>query len=120
MDPIQQPGPRPRRRQYSAEFKARMIAACQQPGVSIAAMAQANQINSNLLQRWVRGDRRKPRTCRPRPTCDAFIPLEVMPAVPTADAVIHLELQRGETVLNVDWPGTQAQVCAELLRAWLR
>ena len=115
MDPIQQPGPRPLRRQYSAEFKAQLIAACQQPGVSIAAMALANQINSNLLQRWVRSYRRKP-----RPACDAFIPVEVMPAVPASDAVIHLELQRGETVLNVDWPGTQAHVCAELLREWLR
>ena len=38
------PGKRIRRR-HSPEFKAQMIAACQQPGVSIAAVAQANGLN---------------------------------------------------------------------------
>ena len=38
------PAYRPRRR-HSPEFKAQAIAACLQPGVSIAAIALANQLN---------------------------------------------------------------------------
>jgi transposase-like protein len=35
---------RPRRR-YTPEFKAQLLAACQQPGISVTAIALANQIN---------------------------------------------------------------------------
>jgi len=41
------------RRQHSAEFKAKVVAACRKPGVSIAAVALANGLNANLLRRWV-------------------------------------------------------------------
>jgi transposase len=44
---------RRRRRQYSTEFKAEVVAACQRPGVSIAAIALMHQVNANLLRRWV-------------------------------------------------------------------
>jgi transposase len=44
---------RRRRRQYSAEFKAEVVATCQRPGVSIAAIALMHQVNANLLRRWV-------------------------------------------------------------------
>ena len=30
-----------------------MVAACRQPGVSIAGVALAHQLNANLLRRWV-------------------------------------------------------------------
>ena len=46
-------GPR-RRRLHSDEFKANAVAACMQPGISMAAVAMVNGINSNLLRRWVR------------------------------------------------------------------
>ena len=49
-----------RRRHYSVFFKAEAVSACQQPGVSIAAMALARGLNANLLRRGVqaagRGD----------------------------------------------------------------
>jgi transposase len=44
---------RRRRRVHSDEFKANAVAACQQVGVSIAAVAMAHGINANLLRRWV-------------------------------------------------------------------
>jgi len=44
---------RRRRRLHSAEFKAKVVAACGKPGVSIAAIALANKLNANLLRRWV-------------------------------------------------------------------
>ncbi|WP_020405465.1 transposase, partial [Hahella ganghwensis] len=42
-----------KRRQYSAEFKAKIIAACQQPGVSVSAIALDNGLNANLVRRWI-------------------------------------------------------------------
>ncbi|WP_142085544.1 transposase [Acidovorax temperans] len=37
------------RRAYSAQFKAELIAACQQPGASIAATAREHGMNANVL-----------------------------------------------------------------------
>ena len=49
--------PSRRRRRHTPEFKARVIAACLQPGVSLAAAALANGLNANLLRTWVKGKR---------------------------------------------------------------
>ncbi|MDG0835814.1 transposase [Roseateles saccharophilus] len=40
--PSQQASTRRRRRRHSDEFKADLVAACMQPGISIAAVAMAN------------------------------------------------------------------------------
>jgi transposase len=42
-----------RRRRHSQTFKAEAVAACRQPGVSIAAVALRYQLNANLLRRWL-------------------------------------------------------------------
>jgi transposase-like protein len=44
---------RRRRRRHSAAFKADAVAACLQPGVSIAAVALSRGLNANLLRRWL-------------------------------------------------------------------
>ncbi|MPW11430.1 transposase, partial [Paraburkholderia sp. CNPSo 3155] len=44
---------RRRRRRYSVEFKAQVVAACRRPGVSLAAIALDHRLNANLLRRWV-------------------------------------------------------------------
>lgn len=48
--PDQQAGPRQRRCAHSDEFKAGAVAACAQPGTSMAAVAMAHGINANLLR----------------------------------------------------------------------
>lgn len=45
------------RRVYSAQFKAELIATCQQPGASIAATARQHGMNANVLHRWLREHR---------------------------------------------------------------
>lgn len=42
------------RRSYTAQFKAQLVAACLQPGASVAALALEHGINANLLHRWRR------------------------------------------------------------------
>jgi transposase-like protein len=41
-----------RRRRHSAEFKADVVAACCQLGVSTASVALAYSVNPNLVRRW--------------------------------------------------------------------
>ena len=41
-------------RTYTPEFKAQLVAACQQPGVSIAALAGQHGMNANVLHRWLK------------------------------------------------------------------
>ena len=41
-------------RTYTREFKAELVAACQVPGASIAAVAGAHGMNANVLHRWLK------------------------------------------------------------------
>src|SRR5690348_1710949 len=47
------PKARRRRRTYSAQFKAEMVAQCMAAGVSQAAIAIEHDMNPNVLRRWV-------------------------------------------------------------------
>ena len=51
--------PRRRTRRHSPDFKARVIAACLEPGVSLAAVALANGLNANFLRTWVKAYRKQ-------------------------------------------------------------
>lgn len=135
--------PKSKRRVHGAEFKAQVLAECQQPGASVAAIALAHGLNVNLLRKWLvgRGIQRTglaaPRAVtRPAAGADQtsaaslqFIPVEIASAAGTATvtataperaeppvAEIHVELTRGATQLSVRWPSAQAAACA----AWLR
>jgi transposase len=46
--------PVPRRR-HSAELKAKVLAACNEPGASIAAVALSHGLNANLVRKWLVG-----------------------------------------------------------------
>ena len=41
-------------RTYTRQFKAQLVAACHQPGVSIAALALHHGVNTNVLHRWLK------------------------------------------------------------------
>jgi len=55
---IQQPAVGRRHARYSDEFRRQVVAVCQAPGVSKAAIALANGLNANML-RCVRSSNRK-------------------------------------------------------------
>jgi transposase len=129
--------PNSKRRVHGAEFKAQVLAECEEPGASVAAVALAHGLNVNLLRKWLvgRGIKRTglaaPRTVTsaqpPAATSLQFVPVELSPApaasdeavrpIPTASAKdIHIELTRAGTQLTVCWPSTQAVSCADWLR----
>jgi len=119
-----------RRRTHSLEFKARVMQACRQPGVSVASVALSHGLNANLVRRWLNG----PDTgcgstvaleaAHPvqRATAGAggtFVPVQVGMDDPTPRD-IRLELRRGAATIVVNWPTREAAACGSWLREWLR
>ena len=114
---------RRRRRDHSAEFKAQVVAACNAPGVSNAAVAMAHGINANLARRWVLEAERRgagPLVKTGNKTAPtSFVPVQ-LPPVQTAPADIRVELRRGPVAISVSWPSSAAAECAAWMRELLR
>lgn len=125
--PIELPTRR-RRRRHSPEFRAAVIEACRQPGVSVSAVALANGLNANMLRKWVndaeQADRRAPAgsmeltRCAPAEPSTGFVPLQ-LPA-PSVPSEIRIEVKRAGTSISVSWPSGAAAECALWLRELLR
>jgi transposase len=118
---------RRRRRFHSDEFKATAVAACMQPGVSMAAVAMVHGINANLLRRWVNavekaapGSRASDALAVPFPSerPPSFVPLQIPPSAAAAD--IRIELRRGAMSISVTWPAAAAVECGSWMREVLR
>ncbi len=109
-----------KRRRYTAEFKARVVAACQQPDASVAGVARDHGLNTNLVHKWIRT------TQQPQPsTSPSFIPI-TLPTPPDqkmnqspADS-IRIEIPRAGGNVVVSWPVAQADRCLLWLQELLR
>jgi len=117
---------RRRRRRHSPAFKADAIGACQQPGVSIAAVALARGLNANMLRNWVKKAERSGRPIAIRnivpslamDTTQGFMPVS-LPAAPTESA-IRIEVRRNGRSVSIEWPASAASECAQLLRVLMK
>jgi transposase len=116
------------RRRHSLEFKERVLAACAEPGASVAAVARLFELNDNLVHQWRRG--RGVGTAKPAAPiaqrAPEFVELS-LPAPSTPKAVIavpsesiRIELKRGSLSVNVLWPLSAAGDCTAWLRELLR
>ena len=55
MDTLElRPKPQRPRRTHSPEFKAQVLNECEQPGASLASVAQRHNLNANLIHKWKR------------------------------------------------------------------
>ena len=120
---------RTRVRAYPAEFKAQLVAECEQPGASVAKVALAHGLNANMLHTWRRDVRGVPAGGRsgaqpefvsmplrtPTP-----MPMPTPTPTPTTSSSIRIELRRGATSVAVSWPTDAADACAAWLRELLR
>jgi transposase len=112
------------RREYSAELKAQVVLACQQPGTSVASVAMAHGINANIVHRWLREPSRALAVAPPA----VFVPINLAPATDSNDrsttlaaaSDIRVEVRRGTSVVTVNWPLDGAAACAQWLRDWLK
>jgi len=103
------------RRRHSADLKTQVLAECAAGTMSVAQVAMAHGLNTNLVHKWRRQGRRAPTRTLPVPTA-AFIPLPVPSAQVAPPADIRITLRRGSTTIDVAWPLAGATECA----AWLR
>lgn len=120
------PGRRERRR-HSAEFKAQVVEACLEPGVSIAAVALANGLNANFVRQWVKAHREGATAGRveaPRiqeSAAVALVPVTVAGLPETQEThPIRLDLRRGGLAVQMAWPAGRVGELAVLLKDLLR
>ena len=110
------------RRWHSKEFKQAAVAACREPGVSLASVALDRRINANLLRRWVKSAEAKAAAASIVQTVAAdaaptFVPVKVArPVNRDGDAPIRITVRKGSTQIVVEWPITSPAACV----AWLR
>jgi len=117
---------RRRRRSYSELFKAETVGECQQPGVSIAAIALARGVNASLVRRWVKEAEQSgiPIAIRRAESTAAidgapnFVPVTLPPN--SAGDAIRIKVQRRGGTVSMEWPASAAHECALLLRELLR
>src|SRR5690606_29840597 len=127
--PVELPDRR-RRRRHSPEFRAAVIEACRQPGVSVAGVALANGLNANMLRKWVNEAERADRgeagcgsQIAPRAHSEpmtSFVPLPLPRPAPAAQPDIRIEVKRAGTAISVTWSSSAAAECAAWLRELLR
>ena len=126
-----QTGTRAPRRRHADELKARVLAACAEPGASVAAVAQAHGLNANLVHKWRRGcgsaAHGAARPLRSAMTTGAEFIALTLPAttvaapatngqaIATPAADIRIEWRRGSAAIAVSWPVSAAPECARWL-----
>lgn len=103
----------PRKRQrYSKDFKAGILAACNQPGVSVAGVALANGINANLVHKW----RREAHPQGNVPSYSGapnFLPIALPEPMGATPRVVTFEVAS----LKVHWPLDHIDRAIDWLRA---
>jgi transposase len=113
--------PYQRRRRFSGEFKAQIVAQCLEPGASVSRISLDNGLNANMVRRWISEARRAPKT---RTTTPGFVPVNLPaatsapgnPSVSDKRSTIRIKIPRAGGAVVVEWPAEQAHQCAALLR----
>ena len=106
-------------RTYSAQFKAELVVACGQPGVSIAALAGQHGMNANVLHRWLKehalsgchgqsgSGNAKPSSAALQQHTPAFIAVQLpAPGPEPASQAIKVEIRKGALTMTITWPGS--------------
>jgi len=118
----------PLRRTHSPEFKARVLAACRQPGASIAAVALAHGINANVVHKWLAGiGMKRSGQHLPAAASSPVTPVQFLPLGLSANGTEHgvaanshdirLDLDLGAVQIKLNCPRGSAPSAAALLHA---
>lgn len=120
--------PRRTRRRHTPEFKAQVIEACLQPGVSVAAIALANGLNANYLRRWVKEHREQAVGAKVAgevavidvPTRATLVPVMIEAPAVAAPEEIRLDIRRGPVTVQMVWPVGHAATLGRWLKDLLQ
>ncbi len=105
-------GERRLRREYSAAFKASVLARTREPGASVAGVALSHGLHPNMVQLPLAP------TVAPGPVASPVTPAPTQ-ASPSQD-LIRVEIQRAGATVTMQWPVSAAAQCAQMLRELLR
>jgi transposase len=113
---------RRRRRRHSELFKAEAVGACQQEGVSVAAVALARGVNANLLRIRVRKAERsgapiaiqRSTPARAQEHAESFVPVPL--TLGLTERSIRVEVRRKNQSVSIEWPVSAGRECALLLK----
>jgi len=97
-----------KRRRFSKAFKAKIVAACDQPDASVAGVALANGLNANLVHRWRRLANNKAVTAQPD-----FLPVPLSRAFSDTSASVIIEVNG----VKLHWPLANMDQSIAWLRA---
>jgi transposase len=139
--------PKPRRR-YSEQFRQQVIEEASRPGVRVASVAQAHDLEVGLVRRWIanasvrerlhahaRSARERLRDSGRLPAgpnisgapsvgsdpAASFVAISVGGAAATSPAPeIRIQFNRGPTSIGVTWPVSAAADCGQWLREVMR
>lgn len=88
---------------YSREGKRALVEECLRPGVSIAKLALAHQVNANLLRKWIK--EHEASTTRPGPKSAELLPIITVDAlaatVPEMPPESPIEIMIGDTMIRL-------------------
>lgn len=109
-----------RRRRYSNQMKAQVLAECDVPGASVAKVAMSHGINANVVHGWRKFARGTSAVAVASPS--EFVPVALEEAgVPCAgERSIEVELRRGAVTMKLSWPLSAAVDFAAWTRELLR
>lgn len=109
-----------RRRRYSTEMKAQVLAECEVPGASVAKVAMSHGINANVVHGWRKIARGSSEVAVA--STREFVPVALEEAaVPCAgERGIEVELRRGAVTMKLTWPLSAAADFAAWTRELLR
>ena len=98
------------RRRHSAELKDEVLAACAEPGASVAAVAQAHGLNANLVHKWRRGRNARPSSSTP----DVTAPQALGPSLPPAALTAAPPTAAASVTERLAWPTAAAATASTL------
>jgi transposase-like protein len=107
-------------RTYTRKFKAELVAACQVPGASIAAIAGAHAMNANVLHRWLKehassgchgqadsGNINRSSVALQHQRLPAFIAVQLPTPGPGSEAqAIEVDIRKGALTMRIKWPAS--------------
>ncbi len=114
-----------KRRWHSDEFRAEVVMACRQPGVSVAAVALEHGLNANLVRRWIKAQVERPVISR-QPLSNAvaepltIAPVTIEPVSGGSDEGIRIDIRRSGLAVQVAWPANRIAELNGLLKELLR
>jgi len=108
-----------KRRRYSRELKAQILAECEAPGASVAKVALGHGINANIVHGWRKAAGHSHVAMAPR---SQFVAVAVAPARPVQveQHGIEVEVRRGAATIRLTWPMGAASELAAWMRELLR